>query len=260
MAFVNAFYSTGNLPNALQVIPPETPPDKVRSAFELLDSQLSGNLAKRRGIRPIQGFAEKGQDQIIQPTAPVLTDAYDELHTHRICFGYGTSPQRLLKMMNRSTAQGNQEAAEEEGLMPFLTWVRGIINWIIQVMMGYPEYEFVFDLNREQDIVKQQTADCGYVAAAIKNREEVREALDLDPAEEENASKLGVMGPTGWIGLDTEPPTPPPPPGPGGAPGEPIPRGSRKPPQTVQTVNGAGGKKVLKLVLSAAPEYAAHTY
>jgi hypothetical protein len=31
--------------------PADAPPDKVKRAYELLDSELSGNLGRRRGIR-----------------------------------------------------------------------------------------------------------------------------------------------------------------------------------------------------------------
>jgi hypothetical protein len=246
LAFVNAFYTTGNLPNALQIIPANTPPDKVKAAFELLNAELSGNLAARRGIHSLQGFAEDGKDQIIFPPQPVLSDAYDDLHIRKICFGYGTSPQRLMRMI-RAQSDANQESAEEEGLLPWLTWIKGIVNYIIQVMMGYPDYVFEWEQKRDNDIVQQMQADTGYAKEGITKRSEIRESLGLDPAEEKNANRLGVMGPNGFIWLDqdgqaaTEAPT-----------GEPIPRGARKPPQSVTAIEGTGadGKKVLKLILA----------
>ena len=229
LAFVDAFYRTGNLPNALQIIPADAPPDKVKRAYELLDSELSGNLGRRRGIRPVQGFSPEGRDQIVFPPQPMLSDAYDDLHIHKVCFGLFTSPQRLIRMMTRATASENQEAAEEEGLWPVRSWLRGLLNYIIQIMMGYDAYEFNFKPQRENDVVKQMTALTGYTNAAVMKREEAREVLDLDPAGEENAGKLGVMGPNGWVGLDTVAPPPGAPVT--GADGKPpVPRGTRKPP------------------------------
>jgi hypothetical protein len=246
LKFVHEFYVSGNLPNALQIIPADTPPDKVKAAFQLLDSELSGNLAKRRGLRPVQGFTEDGKDIIHFPEQPVLSDAFDDLHIRKVCFGYGTSPQRLMRMI-RAQSDANQESAEEEGLMPWLTWIRGIVNYVIQMMMGYTDYVFEWEQKRDNDIVQQMTADTGYVKTGVKKISEVRDSLDLDPVDEENANKLGILGPTGFIALDQDfqPPAAP--------TGEPIPRGARTPPQSVEAVEDqdVNGKKVLKLVLAS---------
>lgn len=256
LKFTKAFYETGNLPSAIQVIPIGTDPAKVAEAFKVLDGALSGNLEARRGIRHIQGFAENEKDQILFPTEPLLFGPYDDMYTHRVCFAYGVSPQRLQRMMNRATAEQSQEAAEAEGLLPWLTWLKGIVNFIIQVLMGYDDYEFVWEMEQEQDIVKRMTADTGY-APKIYTINEVREKNGDDPSSEPNADKLGVFGPNGFIPIDSPPVAPgahsegePEP----GQPGQPVPRGARKPPQRVED-GGTGGQKVLKLVVQRAWTY-----
>jgi hypothetical protein len=252
LRFVQAFYKTGNLPNALQVIPANAPPDKVKLAYQMLDGALSGNLAARHGgIRPIQGFEENGRDQVIFPPQPVMSDAYDDLHIRKVCFGYGTSPQRLMRMI-RAQSDSNQESAEEEGLMPWLTWLRGIINYVIQVMMGYPDYVFEWEQKRDNDIVQQMTADTGYAKVAAVKVNEIREAMGLDPDDTENANKLGVISPTGFIPLEKDAPDPTAAPA-----GGPVPRGARTPPEQVSEVED-NGKKVLKLIL--APARKVNTY
>ncbi len=253
LAFVDAFYRTGNLPNALQVIPADAPPDRVKRAFELLDSELSGNLGRRRGIRSIQGFSPEGKDQIVFPPQPILSDAYDDLHIHKICFGLFTSPQRLIRMMTRATAQENQEAAEEEGLWPVRSWIRGLINYLIEIMMGYEGYEFTFKPEAESDKLKQAQTLTTYTDAGVMEIEEAREVLELDPAKEKNAARLGKFGANGWISLDTEAPPPGAPPVTGADGKPPIPRGSRTPPETVNAPElNDDGKKILKLVLAPA--------
>ena len=178
------------------------------------------------------------------------------MHIRKVCFGYGTSPQRLMRMI-RAQSDANQESADEEGLNPWLTWLKGIVNFVIQVMMGYSDYCFEWEQKRDNDIVQQMTADVGYAKEGILKRAEIRENLGADPVEEGNANKLGVMGPTGFIALDTDfqPPAAP--------TNEPIERGARTPPQQVAEVDEEpnpgkpakpgkpGGKKVLKLVLTS---------
>jgi hypothetical protein len=257
--FVDAFYRTGNIPNALQIVPPSVTADKIKESQAWLNSELAGQLGKLRQMRLIQGFAEDGKEQIIFPTQPVLSDAYDDLHIRKICYGYGTSPQRLMRMLNRASAEENQESAEEEGILPWMTWLASMANHIIQIVMGLEDYEFTFDDEPTLNPVQQASVDGTYVREAIVTREEIRRKRGYDPSNVENASKLGVMGPVGFVPLETDGTQPPPgaaPGAPGGAVGVPgFPgqqlqaRGERQPPQRVEEVETPEGQKVLKLVL-----------
>ena len=156
-------------------------------------------------------------------------------------------------MMTRATAQENQEAAEEEGLWPVRSWIRGLINYLIEIMMGYEGYEFTFKPEAESDKLKQAQTLTTYTDAGVMEIEEAREVLELDPAKEKNAARLGKFGANGWISLDTEAPPPGAPPVTGADGKPPIPRGSRTPPETVNAPElNDDGKKILKLVLAPA--------
>jgi hypothetical protein len=166
-----------------------------------MNSELAGNLAARRQWRMMQGFTEDGRDNIIQLQEPVLADAFDDLHIRKICFGYGTSPQRLLRMMNRATAGENQDAADEEGLKPWVAWLTGVMNYLIQRKLGMDGYEMEFSATRASDELKQRQTDEIDIKSGIRTINEVREDRGYDPRPESEASCLGVVTASGFVPL-----------------------------------------------------------
>ena len=132
MEFVLSYYRDGSVPGVVQVVPRGTAPDKIQEAMEWMNSQLAGNLAARNQWRLIQGFNEPGKpDQIEFTKEPLLAGLYDEKHIREIAFGYGTSPQRLMKMI-RTEGKGASDSAEVEGTLPWVLSVKGVIDYIIQ--------------------------------------------------------------------------------------------------------------------------------
>jgi hypothetical protein len=204
LEFVMKYYKDGSIPDAMQVVPPGIQPDVRSEAEDILNATLSGNLGDRRKIKLVQGFTTEGNpsDQFIFPKEKLLTDAFDELHIRQIAFGYGTSAQRLLKMMNRAASESNQDAAEEEGTKPVVTWLKGYLDTIIQQKMEMPGYEIAFDQARENDPEVQSKIDDTYVNDGSMTRNEVRVARGMDRSSEPNADKLGIKVATGVVFLD----------------------------------------------------------
>lgn len=221
LAYVLAFYAEGDIPNALQIVPSHVTPQKIKDAMTWMSSELSGNLSKRRKLFMTQGWTEDGKDQIFFPKEPVLADAFDDLHIRKICFGYGTSPQRLMRMMNRASAQSSQEASEEEGLMPWVDWVTTTVNYIIQRKAGYVDYEIQFNPYQELDIVKLSTAHKNLVGGGIETPNEAREAIGADLSSDKGANDLGITVGTGRVPIEAVAPPVPTPGGPGNGPGTP---------------------------------------
>ena len=245
LRYVKAFYKDGSIPNVLWIVPPETSPDTVTAAMNLLNSDMSGNLESRRMFRFAQGFVGNDstkQDMIKQFEEPKLSDEYDDMSTRRICFGYGVSPQRLLRMQNRATAQTNQEAAEEEGIAPFRRWVESGLNYGLQSKMGYQKYEFKFDTSTDPDPVKQAEIDAQDLESGKVTVNETRLRNGLDPRPEPQADQLGKWIATGWAPIGQLPPPATPKPGEGNPPKPGTDPDDEEPPPS----NGGKGKKVAK--------------
>jgi len=203
LQFIYDFYREGSIPGMIHFVPPNVSVEKIKEAQQYLDSAYAGNLPARRRLQLIQGWHEAGQgnEQTIIPKEPALADAYDELHTRRICFAFGTSPQRLMRQMNRASAQVAQLSAEEEGTLPWMEWLKSVIDNIIQNVLGMKEYEFAFDPYHEMDRMKQSQADEKDVDNGIYTRNEVRERRGDDPRPEPLADTLSVKTAQGVVPL-----------------------------------------------------------
>ena len=211
-------------------VPIDTPTEKIKEAQQFLDSDLAGNLAKRRQLQILQGFQESGKGENLHfPKEPEMAGVFDELHIREICFAYGTSPQRLMHQMNRASASAIQESAEEEGTLPWLKWLKGTVDYIIQVLMKYEEYEFQFDPFVELDKLKQAMADAEDVKIGLYSRNEKRQERGDDPVDDPEADQLMIMTNQGLVPLDYKPPKP-------GQTSQssPVPRGGAQPKASAQ--------------------------
>lgn len=202
LKFIYNFYSEGTIPGGILFAPLNTSIEKIKEAQQWLDSDLAGQLAKRRRLQILQGFQQEGKtEQFTFPKEPVLADMFDEIHIRKICFAFGTSPTRLMRMINRSSSESQQQSAEEEGTMPWLNWLKATMDYIIQVKMGYTEYEFAFDPVIELDSLKQSEADKIDISIGLKTRNQVLEDRGIDPSDEPAADELSVITSSGVIPL-----------------------------------------------------------
>lgn len=182
--FVLAYYKQGITGGMIHVIPAGTPPDKVSENMQWMNNLIAGNLGQRRKWNVTQGYqpVDSGKpDQIIETKEPVMADSFDDLHIKKMAFAYGVSAQRLMKQMNRASAEAGQDAAEKEGIMPRLKWFKGTIDLIIQRQMDLADYEIIFDTDDELDAVKQSTVDKSNSGSGLRTIDEIREDRGLVP-------------------------------------------------------------------------------
>jgi len=200
LAFILAYYKFGSVPDVLQVVPPGISPELLKETMQWMNSDLAGNLAKRRQIRLMQGFAPDGKDQILFPKEKLLSDPFDEMHMKKIAFGYGTSPQRLAKQVNRAQSQQMDESADVEGTLPYFIWLKSaMIDWIINRVFMLPDYEMIFNPYSEPDPEKQGKTITGYVDDGLLTPNEGRERMGEEPANDPGADELGLKTGTGRV-------------------------------------------------------------
>lgn len=198
--FVQAYYRDGIDGGLKQVVPAGVTPDKVSENVQALNMLLSGNLGGRRRLSVIQGYhgtEDARADQFLESKEPVLADVFDDLHIRKIAYGYGVSAQRLLKQMNRASAEAGQDASEKEGTMPRLKWLKGTVDLIIQRHQGAPTHELVFDTDDELDMVKQSEVDKTYSGSGLKTIDEIREDRGLVPFNLPETQQPIIVLPTG---------------------------------------------------------------
>jgi hypothetical protein len=112
---------------------------------------------------------------------PQLKDEYDEWLARVICFAFSISSQPFIKQMNRATAESAQEAAQQAGIMPMLTWIKRRMDYIIRRYIGRPDLQFRWKVQESIDPATQANINVAYVKAGILGVDEVRETMGRDP-------------------------------------------------------------------------------
>jgi hypothetical protein len=201
------YYTEGNMPEAMVFLPSDVPIARIKETQDWFDSVLAGNLSRRRRVTFLPGYGtgKEARPNVVFPKEALLKDSLDEWLWQIVAFNLGISPQALLKMMNRATAEQAVESSEEEGLEPKITWMINLMNHIVQEKMGLTDLEFARRQRREMDALKQAQVDKIYVDSGIRTRNQIREELGDDPDDSPEASQLGVMGPAGFTPLHREP-------------------------------------------------------
>jgi len=237
------FYTEGNIPEALIGVPPEWSPDQIRMFQEYWDSVLEGDTAARRHAKFVPGgmayMPTKGES---------LKDEMDEYLGRIICFAFSLSPQALVKMMNRATADTAKDQALTEGLIPVMNWVKALMDYIIWKYFGFKDMEFKWVEEEESAPLVQMQTMTGYVTAKVMDADEVRDKIGLPPlTEEQKAALAPPPAPQPFGGASNGPPGMPHPspggPKPPGAPVAPAAGGTDKP---VGKTQGATLRKAAK--------------
>lgn len=179
-----SYYTDGSTPDLLLSVPREWNADQIREFKMWWDSVLSGNVQSRRGTM----FVPEGVTPV-NTKEQVLKDQYDEWLARLVCYAFSVSPQALMAMMNRATAQTAQETAKEEGLHPLLSWVKNTINVALWSLWGYRDLTFDWDMETEVEPLEQAQIDEIHVRAKIRTPDEVRARLGDDPLTDEEREK-----------------------------------------------------------------------
>ena len=179
-----AYYTEGNIPEALVSVPKDWTPGQISEFQSLFDAMMS-NPTSRRKMYFVPG------DMTFQPSrsSESLGEQIDEWFARVICYAFSLPPLPFVKMMNRATSESSADAAIEEGLQPLMVWFKSILDDIIQRVFGYQDLELIWDDIRKIDPAEQETRDLQLVKVGIKSVDEIRIKMGLDP--------LG-MGPALW--------------------------------------------------------------
>lgn len=205
--FVADYYISGNMPEAMCFLPADIPIDRVKEFQDWFDTILAGDLSNRRRLRFLPGFGKMGEKvspNVIFPKEVLLKDPLDEWLATMFCNCLGLQSNAWKSMVNRATAQQNNESAEEEGYAPRQNEIKETLDAIIQDDDGfqYDDIEFVWESAREMDKLKQAQTDQIYVDTGTRSRNQIRKDLGDDPDPSPEADKLTVTTATGIIPID----------------------------------------------------------
>jgi hypothetical protein len=177
------FWREGTMPELIMTVPAGWTAAQISQFQNMFDTAAAGDLTQKSRIR----FVPDGMKpfDIKNANGEGLKADYDEWLATIVCYAFSVSKQPFVRMMNRATAETAQQAAEEEGLHPLMTWFKTeIMDPIIQEQQygfGYDDLEFNFLAQQEIDAQQQMTVLTGFVKEGIKTRNEARDELNLAP-------------------------------------------------------------------------------
>lgn len=202
------YYTEGNIPEAMIGVPDTWNPDQIRQFQDYWDAMLEGNTAQRRHAKFIPG----GMD--VHETRPdMMKDSFDEWLARIICFAFSISPGAFMAQMNRATAETSKQAAEEEGLVPTMIWVKAVMDSIIARWFNAPDLCFEWAQKSDVDAVTQAQINKIYLEAKVITPDEVRSDLGRDPLTPEQRDELAPTVPPQLLGFGSSPNEPVNPPG-----------------------------------------------
>lgn len=171
-----AYFTEGNVPEALISVPKNWTPDMITQFQTMWDAMMTDQNARRKAkfVPGEMNFMQTRSEQM-------LGDATDEWLARVVCYAFSLPPLPFVKMMNRATAESAYDAAIEEGLSPMITWLKSLLDHIIQNVFGYSDLEMVPDDIRKVDPAEQESRNLQLIQRGIKSLDEVRIEMGLEP-------------------------------------------------------------------------------
>ena len=190
-----AYYTEGNVPEALVSTPPGWSPEVIERFQTIFDSMMNDPNYRRR-MYFVPG------DMRFQPTRSdaAMMDQFDEWLARIITYAFSLPPLPFVKQTNQHTAETSYEVARSEGMQPRMVWFKELIDYIIQKVFGYTDLEYVWDNIDDLDEVERLSLDIQRIRMGLKSIDDVRAESGDEP--------LGIgpfivgIGPMGIMFLD----------------------------------------------------------
>ncbi len=175
-----AWYTEGNIPDAFLSAPEGWSREEIKAYQSWIDEEFRDNAngTQRRKLRVLPGGAT------YQPAKPFAftKDEADDIATKILAF-MGVSKSILISQVNRATAETEQDASDDVGLVPLIKWLEEHMTDIVQEDLGFPELQIICtDGMARQDTAKVQRW-VTLVQSGILLADEVRAEMGKEPLD-----------------------------------------------------------------------------
>ena len=195
------YYTEGSTPDLLFQVPPEWNMTQIKEFNDWWNDSLAGNTSARRRAQ----FVPHGVTPV-NTKENILKDSFDEWLARIVCYAFSVSPQPFIKENNRSTAETAMKAAMEEGLLPIMQWIKGVMDLIIRKYFQCDDLEFIWEKDESTDADTQDQIDDRRLRNGTATVNEIRATRGDKPLEGGDAPR--VLTASGYVPLDA-PPAPP---------------------------------------------------
>jgi hypothetical protein len=189
-------YSDGHTPSMLLSTPPEWTAENIVEFQRHFDLLMSSPAARSKARFVPAGV---GQPMILN-TEAVLFGPFDEWLARMICYAFSLPPFPFVQQTNKATAESQYQSAREEGLGPFLTSLKAMLDIEIAEFFGQPDIELVWDDARQLDPSEQAAKDQADLRVGLASIDDIRAARGQDAV---GLPPMFIgMGPMGFLTVD----------------------------------------------------------
>lgn len=231
-----AFYTDGNLPDAIYQMPESWTDKQIKEFEERWDSILAGQSDLRAGrVKFLPGGPGSG---LVNPKDHQWSFEFDEYLGRVLSFAFDVAPIWIAKVMNRATAGELNRLQREVGVASLRKFLAQAINDVVLVdLFGIDWANFIWMDEQEGTQDQALEEDKVLVSMGLKIPDDARKARGWDPLPDGLGEEAIIITPQGAIRLrdaleqSAKPPAPPMPFGgfPGGGPGGPQAGGNQGP-------------------------------
>lgn len=186
----------GNIPEAMIGTPDGWTPEQIGAFQVYWDALFTGNLAQRRHAKFVPGGVAK---TFVPTKEPDLKNPMDEWLARLVCFAFSISPQQLVSMMNRASAQSGAEQAKEEGIEPLKEYVKELVDDVLEADFNCGDLEFAWN----DEVVVDEAVQAEIIANKVGNGlitvNRGRELMGEDKSDDPGADVLMLKTATGYV-------------------------------------------------------------
>lgn len=173
-----AYYTDGNIPAALCKVPKEWSPAQIEQFQKYWNAYQGSSAAAKAKMT----FVPDGTGDVkFTNIEGLMSVEQNEWLARVVSYCFSLSPLWAVKMMNRATSASQQKMALEEGLVPLLEFLSGLVTLAVQTAFGVDDIEVGNDYQTDIEPDVQATIDREYVTAGIWTVDEVRERQGKEP-------------------------------------------------------------------------------
>ena len=186
------YFTEGTVPEAIVTMPKDWSGEAIREFQTWWDGLFLQNQAQQRKMRFVPG----GDGMNIHwAKDALLKDETDEWLARVVCYAFSLPPTWAVRAMNRATSEQMQDAALEEGQLPFMADLADVFNDLLEYGFGRPDLEHVWEEPRKSDPLKQAEVLSRLTGAAIITVDEARGEIGRKPIGVDVPMVLTPAGP-----------------------------------------------------------------
>ena len=186
------YFTEGTVPEAIVTMPKDWSGEAIREFQTWWDGLFLQNQAQQRKMRFVPG----GDGMNIHwAKDALLKDETDEWLARVVCYAFSLPPTWAVRAMNRATSEQMQDAALEEGQLPFMADLADVFNDLLEYGFGRPDLAHVWEEPKKSDPLKEAQVHEIYLRSGAETIDEVREVIGRKPIGLDRPIAITPMGP-----------------------------------------------------------------